>query len=213
VDAGSFKITAPGCTSALAVPKFRFATVSIGSTQARSVAASLQMQFARWPADQGHRNASLCQPRRAYLTACRRAPRAGSWMRQFPGADRLSTRLIVLLVRVITIIDIALIKLIDGSVRARSKYRWPLLSSGWCVDGSPSSRSARPRRGSSPAPNPRNIAAQATAQINRGLVQRQLPGSRPKLNRVTMTVAAMATVATDGHVHRETARTPRPALV
>src|SRR5947207_1737688 len=59
----------------------------------------------------------------------------------------------------------------------------------------------------SPAPNPGNIAAKAMAKIDRRLMQRQLRGSRPELKLVTMTVAPMATVATDRHVHREPATT------
>jgi hypothetical protein len=37
-------------------------------------------------------------------------------------------------VRAITIIESALIKLIDGQFRSRRKYRWPLLSSSDCDD-------------------------------------------------------------------------------
>ncbi len=39
-------------------------------------------------------------------------------------------------VRASTIIDSALIKIIDGQFQSRSKYRWPLLSSTGCDDGS-----------------------------------------------------------------------------
>ncbi len=38
-------------------------------------------------------------------------------------------------VRAITIIDNALIEIIDGYFRSRSKYRWPLLFSARCDDG------------------------------------------------------------------------------
>jgi hypothetical protein len=61
----------------------------------------------------------------------------------------------------------------------------------------------------SPAPNPGNVAAKATAQIDCGLMHRQLRGSGPKLKLVTMAVAAMAKVAADCHVHGERATTPR----
>jgi hypothetical protein len=42
-------------------------------------------------------------------------------------ADGRFIKLVRHVVRVITIIDIALITIIDGSFRARSEYRWPLL--------------------------------------------------------------------------------------
>src|SRR5271165_7301070 len=45
-------------------------------------------------------------------------------------------------------------------------------------------------------------------QIGRGLMQRQHRGCRPELKLVTVTLAAMATVASDRHVHRERAVTP-----
>jgi hypothetical protein len=41
------------------------------------------------------------------------------------------------------------------------------------------------------------------AKIDCGLMQRQLRGSGPELKLVTVTVAAMAKVATERHVHRE----------
>jgi hypothetical protein len=41
------------------------------------------------------------------------------------------------------------------------------------------------------------------AKIDRGLMQRQLRGSGPKLKLVTVTVTTMAKVATERHVHRE----------
>jgi hypothetical protein len=41
------------------------------------------------------------------------------------------------------------------------------------------------------------------AKIHRGLMQRQLRGSRPEFKLVTVAVAAMAKVATERHVHRE----------
>src|ERR1035441_9336626 len=44
-------------------------------------------------------------------------------------------------------------------------------------------------------------------------MQRQPRGSSPKLELVTLTVATMAIIATDCHVHRERATTPRPGLV
>src|SRR5271157_2802951 len=51
------------------------------------------------------------------------------------------------------------------------------------------------------------------AKIHRGLIQGQLRGRCPKLELVTVTVAAMAVVATDRHVHRERAATPRRGLM
>jgi hypothetical protein len=41
------------------------------------------------------------------------------------------------------------------------------------------------------------------AKIDCGLMQRQLRGGGPKLKLVAVTVAAMAKVATERHVHRE----------
>jgi hypothetical protein len=67
--------------------------------------------------------------------------------------------------------------------------------------------------GASPAPNPGNVAAKAVAKIDRGLMEGQLPGGRPKLKLVTVAVAAMAMIATDCHVHRERATTPRHGLM
>src|ERR1700686_659637 len=90
------------------------------------------------------------------------------------------------------------------------KYRWPLLCCVWHCDDIPCVPSARYQSGSSPAPNPGDVAAKAMAKIDRGLMQGQLRGSRPKLELVTVTVAAMAIVAADRHVHRERATTPRP---
>jgi hypothetical protein len=55
--------------------------------------------------------------------------------------------------------------------------------------------------GSSPAPNPGSIAAKAVAKIDRGLMQGQLYGGCPKLKLVTVTMATMAKVAADCHVH------------
>src|SRR5271157_6045322 len=51
------------------------------------------------------------------------------------------------------------------------------------------------------------------AKIHRGLIQGQLRGPGPKLELVTVTSAAMAEVATDRHVHRERAATPRRGLM
>jgi hypothetical protein len=57
----------------------------------------------------------------------------------------------------------------------------------------------------SPAPNPGDVTAEPTAKIHCGLMQRKLPGSRPKLKLVAVAAAPMASVATDRHVHRERA--------
>ena len=57
----------------------------------------------------------------------------------------------------------------------------------------------------SPSPNPGDVAAKPMAKIDCGLMQRKLPGRRPKLKLVAVTVAPMASVATDRHVHRERA--------
>jgi hypothetical protein len=68
----------------------------------------------------------------------------------------------------------------------------------------------------SPALDPGNLAAKAVAKIDRSPMQRQLRGSGPKLELVTVTAAAVARVATDRHVYREraiTTTTPRPGLV
>src|SRR5208337_2894754 len=90
-----------------------------------------------------------------------------------------------------------------------SEYRWPLLCCVWSHDSSPAfCRAWEHDRPSSPAPNPGNVAAKPMAKIDRGLMQRQLRGRSPKLNLVAVTVAAMAIVATDRHVHRERATTP-----
>jgi len=95
-----------------------------------------------------------------------------------------------------------------------SEYRWPLLCCVWCHDSSPAFCRAREHdRQSSPAPNPGDVAAKATAKIDRSLIQGLLRGSSPKLELVTVAVAAMATVATDRHVHRERAPMARPGLV
>jgi hypothetical protein len=108
-------------------------------------------------------------------------------------------------VRAVTIIDSALIKIIDGQFRSRRKYRWPLLSSTGCDDEMLAFASAWDNWMSSPAPNPGDVAAKPTAKIHCGCVQRKLPGRRPKLKLVAVTVAPMASVATDRHVHRERA--------
>jgi hypothetical protein len=105
------------------------------------------------------------------------------------------------MVRVITIIDIGPITIIDGSFHGRTKYRWPLLSSLWCDGGTRAFLSACGDWIPSPAPNPGNVAAKAMAKIDRGLMQRLFRGGRPKLELVTVTAAAMATVATDRYVH------------
>src|SRR6266853_3970626 len=57
----------------------------------------------------------------------------------------------------------------------------------------------------SPPPNPGDVAAKAMAKIHCGFMQRKLPGRRPKLKLVAVTVAPMASVATDRQVHRERA--------
>jgi hypothetical protein len=72
-------------------------------------------------------------------------------------------------VRVITIIDIGPITIFDSPFEGWTKYRWPLLC---CVGGCGHRRSLstwgdwKP----SPAPNPGNVAAKATAQVDRCLV-------------------------------------------
>jgi hypothetical protein len=52
-------------------------------------------------------------------------------------------------------------------------------------------------------PNPGNVAAEPMAKIHRGLMERQLRDSGPELKLITVTLAAMAKVATERHVHRE----------
>ena len=61
--------------------------------------------------------------------------------------------------------------------------------------------------------NPRNVAAESMAEIDRGWMQGQLRGGRPKLKLVTVASAAVATVAADRHVHRKRATTPRRGLM
>lgn len=51
------------------------------------------------------------------------------------------------------------------------------------------------------------------AEIDGGLMQRQFAGGSPKLERVAVTVTAMAIVTTGGQVRRETATTQRRGLV
>jgi hypothetical protein len=94
-----------------------------------------------------------------------------------------------------------------------SEYRWPLLSS--VLLGGDLSRGLTARRPSrsSPPLNPRNLAAQPMAKIDRGLIHAQLGGSSPKLERVTVAAAAMAIVATARHVHRERMTPSRPGLM
>jgi hypothetical protein len=57
----------------------------------------------------------------------------------------------------------------------------------------------------SPAPNPRDVAAESMAKVDCGLMQGKLPGIRPKLKLVAVTVAPLASVATDRHVYRQRA--------
>src|SRR5215472_2233209 len=95
----------------------------------------------------------------------------------------------------------------------RLEYRWPLLCS--VSFGDDGSRDATPlgSSGSSPLPDPGDVPAQPMTQIDRGPVQRQLRGRRPELERISVAATAMAIVATQCHVHRETAVSPRPGLV
>jgi hypothetical protein len=72
---------------------------------------------------------------------------------------------------------------------------------------------ARGSSGSSPTPNPGDVAAQPMTQLDRGLVQRPLRGRRPELKLVTPTAAPMAIVPAQRHVHRETAAMLRPGLM
>ena len=94
-----------------------------------------------------------------------------------------------------------------------SEYRWRrLLSCSLLVEDMHRAGTARWPEKSSPALNPRNVTAKAMAKIHRHLMQGRLRGSRPKLDLVTVTVAAMAKVAIDRRVHRQRATTPRPGL-
>jgi hypothetical protein len=54
-----------------------------------------------------------------------------------------------------------------------------------------------------PAPNPGDVTVEPTAKIHCGLMQRKLPGIRPKLKLDSVTAAPLASLATDRHVHRE----------
>src|SRR5208337_3896162 len=94
-----------------------------------------------------------------------------------------------------------------------SKYRWPLLCCVCLGDDMCCGVAARWARRSSATLNPGDVAAKAMAKIQRGLIQGQLRGRCPKLELVTVTVAAMAVVATDRHVHRERAATSRRGLM
>jgi hypothetical protein len=51
------------------------------------------------------------------------------------------------------------------------------------------------------------------AEIDRGSMEGQLRGGRPKLELVTVALAAMAKVAAERNVHRERATTPRRGLM
>ena len=53
----------------------------------------------------------------------------------------------------------------------------------------------------SPAPNPGDLAPNATAKVYRGLMQSLFCGHCPKLKLVAVTVAAMAVVAANRHVY------------
>jgi len=57
----------------------------------------------------------------------------------------------------------------------------------------------------SPAPDPGNVATKPMAKVHGGLMQRKLPGGRPELELVAVTVTPMAKVTTDRYVHRERA--------
>src|SRR5208337_3588831 len=94
-----------------------------------------------------------------------------------------------------------------------SKYRWPLLCCVCLGDDMCCGVATRLARGSSATPNPGDVAAKAMVKIQRGLIQGQLRGRCPKLELVTVTVAAMAVVATDRQVHRERAATSRRGLM
>src|SRR5208337_1691781 len=94
-----------------------------------------------------------------------------------------------------------------------SKYRWPLLCCVCLGDDMCCGVATRLARRSSATPNPGDVAAKAMVRIQRGLIQGQLRGRCPKLELVTVTVAAMAVVATDRQVHRERAATSRRGLM
>src|SRR5262249_38444059 len=59
----------------------------------------------------------------------------------------------------------------------------------------------------SPTPYPGDLAAQATAKIDRRWIHALPGGGCPELQGVAMTAAPMATVATARHVHRASAAT------
>ena len=65
----------------------------------------------------------------------------------------------------------------------------------------------------STALDPGNLASQSSAQIDRRLMQRQFAGRRPQLQRVPVTVTAMAVIAAEGHVHGEAATPPGRGLM
>jgi len=127
-------------------------------------------------------------------------------------------------VRVMKIIDATWIEIIDGMFSNRRGLRVPVASSPGLADtwhnfvGEDIRRAVATRwpSTSSPALNPRSVAAKAMAKIDRGLMQGLLRGSRPKLKLVAVAAATMTEVAADRHVHREraTATTAqRPRLV
>jgi len=65
----------------------------------------------------------------------------------------------------------------------------PLCCSGW--------------EGASPAMNPGDFTGQGVAQVQGGVVQRELVDGRPEFELVAATVALVAVVASVGQVDRE----------
>src|SRR5271165_1335945 len=95
-----------------------------------------------------------------------------------------------------------------------SEYRWRRLLSGFFAEDIRLARAMRWPGMPSPAIDPRNVAANAIAKIDRSPMQRQLRGRCPEFELVAAAMATMAEVAADRHVHRERATpTPRRGLV
>ena len=98
----------------------------------------------------------------------------------------------------------------------KSEYRWPLL---WSVSRRVVTE-RHARYDPSPAPDPGHFTTEPLAEVDGSLMQRQLAGGGPEVERVAVAVTAMAIVATGRHVDREAAtcfasagngETPRPS--
>jgi hypothetical protein len=66
---------------------------------------------------------------------------------------------------------------------------------------------------SSPASNPRNLAAEFATEIDHGRVEWLFGEGRPEFELVSFAVALMAMVTIDGHVHRKGLTAPGSRFV